>query len=276
MVHPPIARPAGLTEHMSLALPVRVGDVAKTSMSRTEIRGMCMDSLAATGSFMAQMEASAAAAEAPLFFSAKPANTRGRMLGPGQLTGANRLLQAKIQTGLWREAASDDEGDAGEEDSDVFVRFDGRERQQPALLGGTRPGFQYDPPQEGAALLGWNCKATFPTGPKNELRWHDCFVVDWRQNIQGGQAAFDYLLFFPGDGVDPSEWVRGKELPHDSICFRKPNLPNPKVGERAIAAAKADIARSSAAERDDSGASGSGPSSSGSARAMRDRADWRV
>ena len=30
--------------------------------------------------------------------------------------------------------------------------------------------------QKGADLVGWRIKATFPTGPDHELRWHDGFV----------------------------------------------------------------------------------------------------
>ena len=133
---------------------------------------------------------------------------------------------------------------------------------------------RFEPPKEGVALVGWNCKATFPTGPKcmykNELRWHDGYIVECKQLMQGGHAFFDYLLYFPED--TQCECGHGKELPHDSICFRKPNLANTKVGERAIAAAKAEIARREGAEHSDSGVSASG---SGSARAMRERADWR-
>ena len=59
---------------------------------------MCMESLVASRNFMAQMEASAAAAGAPTFVSAKPSGTRGRILGVGQLSGAGRLVQAKINS----------------------------------------------------------------------------------------------------------------------------------------------------------------------------------
>ena len=51
---------------------------------------------------------------------------------------------------------------------------------QPAIPGGAKAGYQYEPPQHGGSLMRWRIKATFPTGPKNELRWHDGFVFDHR------------------------------------------------------------------------------------------------
>ena len=67
---------------------------------------MCMESLVASRNFMAQMEASAAAAGAPTFVSAKPSGTRGRILGVGQLSGAGRHVQAKIHAGMYSRPAS--------------------------------------------------------------------------------------------------------------------------------------------------------------------------
>ena len=47
---------------------------------------------------------------------------------------------------------------------DPFIRFDGRQQEeQPEMLGGSRPGYQYDPPTEGADLIGYKIRATFPT-----------------------------------------------------------------------------------------------------------------
>ena len=87
---------------------------------------------------------------------------------------------------------------------------------------------QHEPPREGAELIGWKIKATFPTGPRRELRWHDGFVVDHRllATVGPSRPMHQYRFFYPID--DNEEWVRGHELPHDSICFRKPHLPEPR------------------------------------------------
>ena len=61
----------------------------------------------------------------------------------------------------------------------------------------------------------WRIKATFPTGPKNELRWHDGFVFDHNQleREEGEGVEYQYTLFFPIDATD--EVVSG--FPHPSL-----------------------------------------------------------
>ena len=73
-------------------------------------------------------------------------------------------MQAKINTGMYRE--SEDDPDEEPDDAyDPFIRFDGRQQEvQPEMLGGSRPGYQYEPPTEGADLIGYKIRATFPTG----------------------------------------------------------------------------------------------------------------
>ena len=75
-------------------------------------------------------------------------------------------------------------------------------------------------------------KATFPTGPKNELRWHDGFVFDHNQleREEGEDIEYQYTLFFPIDATDEvvSAPFNGKD-----ICFRKQHLPDPKAGVSA-------------------------------------------
>jgi hypothetical protein len=290
MRHHVVPQPSGFTEHINLALPVRVEGVGASAASRRDIRGMCMDALTASGSYMAKLEANAEAKEAPTFFEAKAPNSRGRQMSAGQMRGAARLVEAKITTGAMREAQSDSEDeeevlaerdgeDEGTHSYDAFVRFSGRDLEQPALLGGSRPGFQYDVPKHGTELIGWNCKATFPTGPKGrmELRWHDGFVVDCRMHVSlhvpSGPAAaipvHHYQLFFPIDSGD--EWVRGDQLPHKSICFRKPNLEKTRVSSAEIADAKRKIA---VRETHEGGAGSGAPRPTVLAAAIRNRADW--
>ena len=116
------------------------------------------------------------------------------------------------------------------------MRFDGRlQQEQPALSGGSRPGYQHAPPKDGADLIGWKIRATFPTGPTQELRWHDGFIIDHLLHT-GETPVWRYLFFFPIDGV--TEWVRGNELPHPSICFRKAGLAEPRVSPEMVAEAK--------------------------------------
>ena len=76
------------------------------------------------------------------------------------------------------------------------------------------------------------------TGPNNELRWHDGFVVE----VQGFQLAspavgrcYKYRLYYKVDSQD--EWV---EPPFDdkTLCFRKPHLPEHKMPEREIMRAR--------------------------------------
>ena len=87
----------------------------------------------------------------------------------------------------------------------------------------------------------WRIKATFPTGPKSELRWHDGFVLDVETHEPpAGGAEYKYTLFYPLDGQDEvvSAPFNGK-----GICFRKPSLPNPKASDREL-----DLARKALAE----------------------------
>ena len=66
-----------------------------------------------------------------------------------------------------------------------------------------------------------------------ELRWHDGYVIDYRNNA----INYDYLFFYEID--ENSEWIRGHQLPHRSICFRKRAVAGgPRVSEEMVAAAK--------------------------------------
>ena len=265
MMHPVVERPAGLTAQMNLALPVRREEIGESAASRADIRHAFMDSATATGAFMAQLEVNATKSEAPTFFREKHPLARGRLLGPGHLVGANRLVQAKLTSSQMREANSDDEPedeepqqDEGEEGmpEDPFVRFDGRwDNKQPKLLGGSRPGFQYEPPFAGKEMLGWKVQATFQTGPTKELKWHDGFIMEWQQLKQRaagssssawGEIFSKYRMFFKSDTHD--EWISEQKLPHTSICFRKPNLKDPRVLDGEIAQAKAAVQGREAAE----------------------------
>ena len=78
-----------------------------------------------------------------------------------------------------------------------------------------------------------------------------------------------YRFFYPID--DNEEWVRGHELPHDSICFRKPHLPEPRVSVEMVAQAKSTISR----HEHEGAAEGERPRVVVSAAEMRMRADWR-
>ena len=86
--------------------------------------------------------------------------------------------------------------------------------------------------------MGWRIKATFPTGPKNELRWHDGFVVEYGeiQDDEGGAGTVhQYSLFFPIDaaGCECTTPFNGKDL-----CFRKPHLSDPQASEREMTRAR--------------------------------------
>ena len=91
----------------------------------------------------------------------------------------------------------------------ALLRTAGRLRvapeDQPAIPGGSKAGYAYQPHTHGKNLVGWRIKATFPTGPKNELRWHDGFVVEYGeiQDDEGGAGTVhQYSLFFPIDAAD--------------------------------------------------------------------------
>ena len=83
--------------------------------------------------------------------------------------------------------------------------------------------------REGVALSLWalvsagRIQATFPTGPKNKLQWHDGYVVACcEQRPEEGARYFKYRLFFPIGADDVWIWP-----PFDdkSVCFRKAHLP---------------------------------------------------
>ena len=79
------------------------------------------------------------------------------------------------------------------------------------------------------------------TGPKNELRWHDGFVVEYGeiQDDEGGAGTVhQYSLFFPIDaaGCECTTPFNGKDL-----CFRKPHLSDPKASEREMSRARAAL-----------------------------------
>ena len=144
-----------------------------------------------------------------------------------------------------RHDASDEEEDEDYEEDEVrdpLNRAAGRVQvapaDQPAIPGGAKAGYQYEPPQHGGSLMRWRIKATFPTGPKNELRWHDGFVFDHNQleREEGEGVEYQYTLFFPIDATDEvvSAPFNGKD-----ICFRKQHLPDPKASEREMKKARA-------------------------------------
>ena len=128
---------------------------------------------------------------------------------------------------------------------DPLLRTAGRVRvapeDLPAIPGGSKAGYAYQPHTHGKNLVGWRIKATFPTGPKNELRWHDGFVVEYGeiQDDEGGAGTVhQYSLFFPIDaaGCECTTPFNGKDL-----CFRKPHLSDPKASEREMSRARAAL-----------------------------------
>ena len=128
---------------------------------------------------------------------------------------------------------------------DPLLRTAGRVRvapeDQPAIPGGSKAGYAYQPHTHGKDLVGWRIKATFPTGPKNELRWHDGFVVLYGeiQDDEGGAGTVhQYSLFFPIDaaGCECTTPFNGKDL-----CFRKPHLSDPQASEREMTRARAAL-----------------------------------
>ena len=124
-------------------------------------------------------------------------------------------------------------------------------------------GYQLEPPAKGDQLVGARGAATFPTGPTGELRWHDFIIIAHKRS---SGSTFGYQAYFAIDQQD--EWLKGHELPHEGVCFRKPNLANARAPPGAIASAKAILARCKEAE----GAAGQQLQS---ASAMRSAADFR-
>ena len=140
----------------------------------------------------------------------------------------------------------DEEEELGEEEVEAFARLPGREGpsgEQPPIPGGQRPGYQYQPPSTGGELIGWRVKATFPTGPRRELRWHDGYIFEHRAREVGTppRRVPMYRIFWPVDASD--EWVQ-PPFNDKSLCFRKAHLPLPdlKAGADELRAARAALA----------------------------------
>ena len=121
-------------------------------------------------------------------------------------------------------------------------------RLKPPIPGGTRAGYEYQAPKHGVELMGWRIKATFPTGPRNELRWHDGFVFGCTsmEREEGGTVE-QYTIFFP---IDMGCITAHAPFNDKSICFRKQNLPDPKVSEREMARARAAQAQGEAQDEE--------------------------
>ena len=268
--HPHVPFSTDFEKKLSFALPPRVAGIGATAQSRSEIRALCMESLTTSRAFMGQMEASAAAAGASTTYTAKASGARGRILGAGQMRQANILVDAKIQTGLMREACSDDEEDNMDENARDVMHCrpgDDEAHEQPELPGKSNTGWQHDPPKEGEQLLGWNIKATFPTGPRRELRWHDGIIIDV-QNTAG--SGYRYQFYYPIDQED--EWIHGDKLPVNSICFRKAHLPGTCASKDEVQQARSIL---TAREMRECGSRSEEPGPSGNAATMRSRADFR-
>ena len=92
--------------------------------------------------------------------------------------------------------------------------------------------------QKGADLVGWRIKATFPTGPDQDLRWHDGFVTEHCEKEVGNATIFCYRLYIPVDSGD--EWVQ-PPFNDKSLCFRKAHLPDVKATAGELRSAKAAI-----------------------------------
>ena len=52
-------------------------------------------------------------------------------------------------------------------------------------------------------MVGWRIKATYPTGPDDQLRWQDGFVLECRQkHPDTGPTYFEYRIFIEVDAGD--------------------------------------------------------------------------
>lgn len=248
------SQPGGLPRELSgfvtSHLPPRVGDVAQTAESRKDIRHSAIEMLTRQHSYMARAQCTAS------IFKEKHAKSRGRILGMGHVTAARELVQSKVATSQYRDRdlfdatwdAEDNEFET--EECDMLARGVGRNDQQdnqsepplpidddmpePPIPGGSKSGYQYSlPDKDPSELIGWNAKATFPTGRKKERRWHDGFIINYSQASNG---SVDYLIFFNIDGQ--GEWIKGEDLPNHGVCFRKPHLQNTKVTEDDVRCAR--------------------------------------
>ena len=125
---------------------------------------------------------------------------------------------------------------------DPFARATGRVRvapeDQPPIPNGSRPGYVYQPHEHGVGLVGWKIKATFPTGPTRELRWHDGFVMSCSELTAGDSTTYRYVLFFP---IDATDEVVSTPFNDKALCFRKAHLADPKaeMSEREVTQARA-------------------------------------
>jgi hypothetical protein len=245
---------ATFSAQMTTALPPRLGDVAKTAQSRKEIRQACANQLLREQHFMAPEQARKQHA----VWTAKEDGKRGRMLSVGQVAAARELLKAKIKTSALRDVDSfgapwdAEERTLGEDAFDSLSRQPGRvpprDDEQPPIPGGTKAGYQYDPPFSGAsAMLRYKVMGTFPSGEEDELRWHDGYIIDAKMVIveeaeeqQEASIKPMYTVFWPIDGT--TEPIEAWKLPHKGFCFRKPHLPNARASDEEMKRARAAIA----------------------------------
>ena len=137
-------------------------------------------------------------------------------------------------TAAEEEAQDEEEVQAGARD--IFAHYHGAGSAEPLTVPRgytTAPTFLTDS-RTGDDALGWRCQVTYPTGygKNTQMRWHEGYVIRARTYKTREGDRHGYLVYFDVDSQ--YEWIDGSALPVHSVCFRKAELPQSRVGEAAL------------------------------------------
>ena len=214
------------SEAFTRALPPRVGSVAKSASSRTELRDNLRHELLGSGGLIAIAQAAEEAAHRrnpASLYSDKRERQRGRILPLEQWRKGIMRVAEKLRAkgtrvrgyGKRTVPNGESESDSDEEGNGVGRRkerpAEGSVGPRPALWPNAERCWQRVMPAKGTALIGWKVNAM--SGEEGE-DWYDGIVV---RHLSGNK----YIIFYPGDDedADPHEQV---ELPDPTVVYHQP------------------------------------------------------
>jgi len=174
---------------------------------------------------------------------------------------------------MLREDSDDEDNSMPHDARDPFTRAAGRGSGSTSKKEPDPPrSFGKVPPFTGKELVGHCCMMTYPTGAKQELRWHNAWVAAAKE--VGAGPAIEYEIYIPFDRdfedvlYSPNEAKVGQE----GVCFlnigsaaAQPRWWSQEI-QAEVAAARRVRHRDGPADADDESAAGA-PRGKGKARA---------